>query len=109
MWFSKKSARRLAMQADAAEAQSQRRIPRDRLGPVILIASVFFILAAIILCYPTDPIPYSIGETALTDLVSLASPSPWITSPRSKPVRTRPAPILPPSFPFDYSVREPPD
>jgi len=58
------------MRADAAEAASQTRISRERLGPVILISSVFFVIASIILCYPGDPVPYKIGEKPPKDIVS---------------------------------------
>jgi len=71
MWFRKTSARREAIRADVAEAESlTRREPVVKAGPAVLIALVFFLVASAIQLYPGEPLPFRIGDRAAMDLRS---------------------------------------
>ncbi len=63
-WFGKKSARRLAIREDAAEAASQTRSRRQGLSQVLMIAIFFFIVASLIMFYPGARVPYRVKEIA---------------------------------------------
>ncbi len=70
MWFRKASARREAIRADMAEAESQVPSSQRTYGPVVFIAVVFFVLATAIQFWPGELMPYRVGDTAPMDLRS---------------------------------------
>ena len=68
MWFRKASPRRQAIREDVAEIESLAPADRKQTGHVFAIAAVFLLVALAIQFWPRDPLPYRVGERALTDL-----------------------------------------
>lgn len=72
MWFRKASPRRLAIREDVAEAEflggTQR--PRRESAPMLLIAAVFFVVAALLQFWPGEVVPYQVGERPGVDLTT---------------------------------------
>jgi putative nucleotidyltransferase with HDIG domain len=72
MWFQKASPRRQAIREDVAEAESQSGLPlgggERPPGTILIIALVFFVVAAAVQFWPADPLPFREGERAPYDL-----------------------------------------
>jgi putative nucleotidyltransferase with HDIG domain len=69
MWFKKRaSPRRQAIREDVAEAESQQQPLHGYSGHLVVIATLFFLVATVLQFWPAEPLAYREGERAPTDL-----------------------------------------
>ncbi len=98
MWFGKKSSRRRAVQAGAAEAESlMRAAGRSRRVPVLLIGGVFFILATAIMYWPMAKVQYRVGDKPTHDLlapVAFSAEDPEVVKAALEHAKANAAPVL---------------
>lgn len=98
MWFKRRaSPRRQAIREDVAEAESLEQSVRGFSGHLVLIAALFFLVAAALQFWPGEPFPYREGERAPTDLrapVSFRMVNEELTQQRRDAQRSVSPPVL---------------